>query len=119
MSEAEGTQAILNQSIQTALASLGIPEPAATEGSAGHSSARLVSLRLMGQAGKGGDFDQHQPVKYTGSRPKADPTPDEIAAECAAIRAEWPASRWQQYEREQPVQIPEVKLDKRRNGELM
>ena len=50
---------------------------------------------------------------------RADPTPDEIAAECAAIRAEWPSSRWQQYEREQPAQIPEVKLDKRRNGELM
>jgi hypothetical protein len=58
-------------------------------------------------------------MKYTGSKPKPDPTPDWIAAECAAIRAEWPSSRWQQYEREQPAQIPEVKLDKRRNGELM
>jgi len=50
---------------------------------------------------------------------RADPTPEEIAAEAAKIRAEWPSSRWQQYEREQPAQIPEVKLDKRRNGELM
>jgi hypothetical protein len=58
-------------------------------------------------------------MRHTGSRPKPDPTPEEIAAECAAIRAEWPSSRWQQYEREQPAQIPEVKLDKRRNGELM
>ena len=119
MSEATDTAAFLQQSIQTALTSLGIPEPVATEGSAGHSSSRLVSVRLMAQAGRGGDFDQHQPVQYTGSRPKPDPTPEEIAAECAAIRAEWPASRWQQYEREQPAEIPEVKLDKRRNGELM
>ena len=119
MSEATDTAAFLQQSIQTALTLLGIPEPVATEGSEGYSSARLVSMRLMAQTGRGGDFDQHQPVKYTGSRPKPDPTPDEIAAECAAIRAEWPASRWQQYEREQPAEIPEVKLDKRRNGELM
>ena len=119
MSEATDFAEFLQQSIQTALASLGIPEPVATEGSEGHSSARLVSMQLMAQAGKGGGFDQYQPVKYTGSRPKPDPTPDEIAAECAAIRAEWPASRWQQYDREQPAQIPEVKLDKRRNGELM
>ena len=119
MSEATDFAEFLQQSIQTALASLGIPEPVATEGSAGHSSSKLVSVRLMAQAGRGGDFDQHQPVQYTGSRPKPDPTPEEIAAECAAIRAEWPASRWQQYEREQPAEIPEVKLDKRRNGELM
>jgi hypothetical protein len=119
MSEATDFAEFLQQSVQTALASLGIPEPVATEGSEGYSSARLVSVRLMPQAGRGGDFDQYQPVQYTGSRPKPDPTPEEIAAECAAIRAEWPASRWQQYEREQPAEIPEVKLDKRRNGELM
>ena len=61
MSEAPNTEAFLKQSIQTAMASLGIPEPVATEGSTGYSSARLVSLRLMAQAGSGDDFERYKP----------------------------------------------------------
>ena len=61
MSEPESCQTFLHQSIQTALTSLGVAEPVATEGSAGHSSARLVSMQLMTQAGKGGGFEQYKP----------------------------------------------------------
>lgn len=49
---------------------------------------------------------------------KRDPTPDEIAAECAAIRAGWPDHRWQR-EIEPPVEIPIIQTDKRRNGEML
>ena len=61
MSEATDFAEFLQQSIQTALTSLGIPEPVATEGSTGYSSARLVSLRLMAQSGQGGDFEKYKP----------------------------------------------------------
>ena len=51
---------------------------------------------------------------------RADPTPEEIAAEAARIRAEWPEHRWRKEEPGEPaVDIPVVKLDKRRNGVLM
>jgi len=55
------------------------------------------------------------------SKPKrADPTPQEIAAEAARIRAEWPEHRWRKEEPgEPPVDLPVVKLDKRWNGVLM
>jgi hypothetical protein len=59
-------------------------------------------------------------MKHTGSRPRKDPTPEEIAAEAAKIRAEWPEHRWaKELPEEPPVQIPVVKLDKRHNGVLM
>ena len=61
MSVATDTAEFLQQSIQTALASLGIPEPVATEGSTGHSSARLVSMQLMTQAGRSDDFERYKP----------------------------------------------------------
>ena len=55
------------------------------------------------------------------SKPKRiDPTPQEIAAEAAKIRAEWPEHRWLKAEPgEPPVDVPVIKLDKRRNGVLM
>ena len=55
------------------------------------------------------------------SKPKqADPTPEEIAAEAARIRAEWPEHRGRKEEPgEPPVEMPVIKLDKRRNGVLM
>ena len=47
-------------------------------------------------------------------------TQDEIDARAAAIRAEWPDWRWRKEEPgEPPVDLPVVKLDKRRNGVLM
>ena len=53
-------------------------------------------------------------------RKRADPTPQEIAAEAARIRAEWPEHRWRKEEPgEPPVDLPVVKLDKRWNGVLM
>ena len=59
-------------------------------------------------------------MKHTGSRPRKDPTPEEIAAEAAKIRAEWPECRWEkELPEEPPVQVPVVKLDKRWNGVLM
>jgi hypothetical protein len=57
-------------------------------------------------------------MRYTGSKPKSDPTPDEIAAECAAIRAEWPDHRWQK-EIEPPVEMPIIQTGTRRNGEML
>jgi len=55
------------------------------------------------------------------SEPKlGDPTPQEIAAEAARIRAEWPEHRWRKEEPGEPrVEMPVIKLDKRRNGVLM
>jgi len=54
------------------------------------------------------------------NRRRADPTPQEIAAEAAKIRAEWPEHRWRKEEPgEPPVNLPVIKLDKRRNGVLM
>ena len=51
---------------------------------------------------------------------RADPTPEEIAAEAAKIRAEWPEYRWaKELPEEPPVQAPVIKLDKRWNGVLM
>ena len=59
-------------------------------------------------------------MKHTGSRPRKDPTPEEIAAEAAKIRAEWPEHRWTRELPEEPrVQVPVIKLDKYRNGVLM
>ena len=49
-----------------------------------------------------------------------DPTPQEIAAEAARIRAEWPEHRWRKEEPGEPqVEAPVIKLDKRWNGVLM
>jgi len=54
------------------------------------------------------------------NRRRKDPTPDEIAAEAARIRAEWPEHRWLKEEPgEPPVEAPVIKLDKRWNGVLM
>lgn len=55
------------------------------------------------------------------SKPKqADPTPEEIAAEAAKIRAEWPEHRWLKEEPgEPPVEIVIIRLDKRCNGVLI
>ena len=54
------------------------------------------------------------------NRRRGDPTPEEIAAEAARIRAEWPEHRWLKEEPgEPPVDVPVIKLDKRRNGVLM
>ena len=50
---------------------------------------------------------------------KRDPTPEEIAAECAAIRAEWPEHRLQRNEIEPPVEMPTIQTGKRRNGEML
>jgi len=47
-------------------------------------------------------------------------TQDEIDARAAAIRAEWPEHRWRKEEPgEPPVDLPVIKLDKRRNGVVM
>lgn len=51
---------------------------------------------------------------------RADPTPEEIAAEAAKIRAEWPEHRWLKEEPvEPPVEIVIIRLDKRCNGVLI
>ena len=55
------------------------------------------------------------------SKPKqTDPTPQEIAAEAARIRAEWPDWRWKKaISEDPPVEVLTVKTDKRRNGETI